>query len=228
MMNGVALAFQNAGKGSEKELISTIETKLKTSLETSLKDIYSQAGITWEQDYFNYTFAEQLKSLAIDNYQAQTNQFIQTAKNLLTTYQAAMADSVWANNSNNALVETLTQLITDTQAKVDEGLKQFQLASASDDFLNLVYSGSAELPNSISAIWESMNGTIDMFGQSTSYMMNAVLPSLDPNLVKQDNGTVIFSNDFVQAHPLIFDAATALANSITQLANQFFNVTEDL
>lgn len=228
LMNGVALAFQNAGKGSEKELISTIETKLKTSLETSLKDIYSQAGITWEQDYFNYTFAEQLKSLAIDNYQAQTNQFIQTAKNLLTTYQAAMADSVWANNSNNALVETLTQLITDTQAKVDEGLKQFQLASASDDFLNLVYSGSAELPNSISAIWESMNGTIDMFGQSTSYMMNAVLPSLDPNLVKQDNGTVIFSNDFVQAHPLIFDAATALANSITQLANQFFNVTEDL
>lgn len=228
LMNGVALAFQNAGKGSEKELISTIETKLKTSLETSLKDIYSQAGITWEQDYFNYTFAEQLKSLAIDNYQAQTNQSIQTAKNLLTTYQAAMADSVWANNSNNALVETLTQLITDTQAKVDEGLKQFQLASASDDFLNLVYSGSAELPNSISAIWESMNGTIDMFGQSTSYMMNAVLPSLDPNLVKQDNGTVIFSNDFVQAHPLIFDAATALANSITQLANQFFNVTEDL
>lgn len=47
LMNGVALAFQNAGKGSEKELISTIETKLKTSLETSLKDIYSQAGITW-------------------------------------------------------------------------------------------------------------------------------------------------------------------------------------
>lgn len=203
---------------AEDDSISTHEIRIYTSA----RDGYEGTSAAV------YMYAEQLKALAIDNYQAQTNQFIQTAKNLLATYQAAMADSVWANNSTNTLVETLTNLITDTQAKADEGLQQFQRASASDDFLNLVYSGSAELPNSISAIWESMNGTIDLFGQSTSYMMNAVLPSLDLNLVKPDNVTIIFSNEFVQAHPLIFDAATALANSITQLANQFFNVTEDL
>ncbi|MFZ2589029.1 KxYKxGKxW signal peptide domain-containing protein [Paucilactobacillus nenjiangensis] len=228
LMNTASGAFKTSGSTAEAALVKSIQTELKTDLENKLKDIYSQAGMTFDEAAFDATYVEQLKQIAIDNYKEQTAAFLQTLNDLLVKFQAATTDTVWTSNSTNPLVGGLKTVIAKATQQVTDGLAEIEALPASDDFLKTVYSGNNKITNSINSIWSTINSSIDNYGRSTSPMMKTVLPGLDTNGVKSAAGTFTFSNEFVASHQVIFDAAIGLADAITKLAEEFFGVTDDL
>ncbi|ANZ61496.1 LPXTG cell wall anchor domain-containing protein [Secundilactobacillus paracollinoides] len=220
------------------ELLSAIDGT-KAQLENTLQTIYDQTGNTFDETAFNDTFDTTLKQVAIQIYTDQTNALIAMAEQLKTTFDAA-------DNANDALWDTTslwvapTELAGELQDAIDTatqnaatGLAALQAMPASDDFLAMAYSTgntAAGLPTSdtISGIWNGLYSTIDWFGTTVSPLMKNVVATADPNSTTDVDGNVTYSSDFVAQHAVVFDAATALANTVTQLVVKSGEITDDL
>ncbi len=220
------------------ELLSTIDGT-KAQLEATLKNIYNETGNTFDEASFNQTFDETLKQVAIQIYTNQTDAIINMAENLKSSFDQADAadDSLWQTNSlyvaPTKLAQQLQDAIDTAKQNAATGLAALKTMPASDDFLSLAYStGDAadglDTNATINGIWTGLYDTIDWFGTTISPLMKNLVSISDPNSTKDKDGNVTFSADFVAQHAVVFDAATALANTVTQLVVKSGEITNDL
>ncbi|KZL43364.1 hypothetical protein TY91_00175 [Secundilactobacillus collinoides] len=220
------------------ELLSTIDGT-KAQLEATLKNIYGETGNTFDEASFNQTFDDTLKQVAIQIYTDQTDAIISMAENLKSSFDNADAadDSLWQTNTlyvaPTKLAQQLQDAIDTAKQNADTGLATLKTMPASDDFLSLAYStGDAadglDTNATINGIWTGLYDTIDWFGTTVSPLMKNLVSISDPNSIKDKDGNVTFSADFVAQHAVVFDAATALANTVTQLVVKSGEITNDL
>lgn len=220
------------------ELLSTIDGT-KAQLEATLKNIYGETGNTFDEASFNQTFDETLNQVAIQIYTDQTDAIISMAENLKSSFDNADAadDSLWQTNTlyvaPTKLAQQLQDAIDTAKQNADTGLAALKTMPASDDFLSLAYStgDAADGLNTnatINGIWTGLYSTIDWFGTIVSPLMKNLVSISDPNSTKDKDGNVTFSADFVAQHAVVFDAATALANTVTQLVVKSGEITNDL
>lgn len=235
MYNGSPMA-SGFGSTYATQLLNSIENT-KAQMETTVQDIYTSTGNSFDEAKFTESFDETLKEQAIQIYQAQTAELLKLANNLLTAFQAAdhSGDDLWATSPSagiktNMLTATLQTAINKAQQQVADGTAALQKLPASDHFLTVAYStGDAAngFTQTINQIWGDLYHTMDTFGMSMSPLMKFDMANADKDATKDSAGNTVYSPAFIKDHAVVFNAATTLANDITALMQQSSVITND-
>lgn len=235
MYNGSPMA-SGFGSTYATQLLNSIENT-KAQMETTVQNIYTSTGNSFDEAKFTGSFDETLKEQAIQIYKAQTAELLKLADNLLTAFQAADAsgDDLWATSPSagiktNTLTATLQTAINKAQQQVADGTAALQKLPASDHFLTVAYStGDAAngFTQTINQIWGDLYHTMDTFGMSMSPLMKLDMANADKAATKDSAGNTVYSPEFIEDHKDVFNAATTLANDITQLMQQSSVITND-
>lgn len=93
--------ISSVSQKADANLIGNIQTQL-TNLTSTVKQIYSEAGIAFDEDAFNIQTQGKLKEIAKANYIDQTNKFIEVLQDAIATWTEASKDPDWSGLSNTA------------------------------------------------------------------------------------------------------------------------------
>ncbi|GAX05161.1 hypothetical protein IWT25_00464 [Secundilactobacillus pentosiphilus] len=235
MHNGSPLA-SGFGSTYATQLLNSIES-MRSQMETTVENIYTSTGNSFDEAGFTASFDQNLKDQAILIYQAQTNELLKLANNLLAAFQAADAsgDELWATSPSagvktNTLTATLQTAINKAEQQVTDGMAALKNLPASDHFLTIAYStgdAASGFTQTINQIWKDLYHTMDTFGMSMSPLMKFDMASADKNATKDSAGNTVYSPEFIKDHAVVFNAATTLANDITALMQQSSVITND-
>lgn len=99
--NGLSKMISSVSQKADANLIGNIQTQL-TNLTSTVKQIYSEAGIAFDEDAFNIQTQGKLKEIAKANYIDQTNKFIEVLQDAIATWTEASKDPDWSGLSNTA------------------------------------------------------------------------------------------------------------------------------
>lgn len=223
-------------------LLNTIEGT-KSTVESTLKDIWDSTGLPFNQAKFDQDFDQNLKDQALAIYKQQTDELLNIGQTLLTAIKQAEADPIWETRTSDIYYATkdlgsrLQDTLDDIQQQVTAGTAALSNVPASDNFLTIAYTGdNTRFTQTIKSLWGTLYGQIDSFGMSVSPLMKTVMPreaKSDPDTktetITTPSGQTItnttYSPKFIAEHQAIFNVATALSKAVTDLTEQSAEVT---
>lgn len=235
MHNGSPMA-SGFGSTYATELLNSIEAT-KAQMETVMKDIYDSTDNTFDEAGFTAAYDQTLKDQALQIYSSQTDELLKVANKLLTAFQAAdnSGDVLWATSPSagvktNTLTSTLKTAIDTATQQITTGKEALNKLAPSDHFLSIAYSaGDAAngFTQTINSIWKGLYDTMDKFGMSMSPLMKFDVAQADTAATKDTAGNEIYTPQFIKDHATVFNAATTLADTITQLMQQSSVISND-
>lgn len=228
------------------EFLKAIEGTESTVMQ-KVQDIDTSTGNTFDGDGLKASFNKELLAEAINIYNSQTDEMLDNANQLLQAFQKVQDknDPLWQNSSGylkpSEMITNLTNAIETTKTNVAAGKAALATLQANADkpdgtsvenALSLVYSkGDADAgftqDQTIQSLWSNLYNTIDWFGTGMSPLLKTDVQKADPNATKGTDGNTFYSTDFIKAHQELFDAASALTNSVTDLVQQSSTITDN-
>lgn len=223
------------------EFLQTI-AGTQATVTQQVKTIDDATGASFDAVALKAALMQTMLTQAATIYNAQTADLLDNANQALQALQQVVAtkDPLWQKANPDyqpdQMMTDLTNAIATVTQQVKTGKKALANLTANADTVPvvdavaLVYSkGAAGFSTDLTlqSLQTNLSAVIGKVDKGMSALLTGV-QSADPHATTDAAGNMVYSAAFVQAHATLFEAATELAQSITDLVQQSATVTADL